>query len=274
VLVANVFPYEDHPSRMANLEFRKILESDALKLVGKLSNELAGLDESRVRTAVVAQHSPAHGLHALAEIEKPELLVVGSSHVGVAGRVMPGSTGERLLHGAGCPVAIVPRDYRTTEHELRRIGVAYNGTDESDAALHAAAEIARATGAKLLVIRVMDATMYGTPTLVGGPAYLVPDDVEPRLRKALDDAVGGLPSDVDAEAVFLAGDPVHELVDQTGTLDLLVTGARGYGPLRAVLTGGVTGRLLRDAKCPVIVLPRGVTSPLGELFAGSAGTHA
>jgi nucleotide-binding universal stress UspA family protein len=55
---------------------------------------------------------------------------------------------------------------------------------------------------------------------------------------------------------------------------VLVSGSRGYGPVRAVLTGGVTGRVLRDAACPVIVLPRGVESPLGALFAGHAGSVA
>jgi nucleotide-binding universal stress UspA family protein len=108
--------------------------------------------------------------------------------------------------------------------------------------------------------------------MAGPSSALVPSDVAQRARKLLDDAIAGLPSDVSAEAVFVDGDPAFELTDQTETLDLLVTGSRGYGPLRAVMTGGVTGRLLRDAKCPVIVLPRGVESPLGKLFASSAET--
>ena len=40
------------------------------------------------------------------------LIVVGSTHTGRAGRVLPGSTGERLLHGSPCAVAVVPTDYR------------------------------------------------------------------------------------------------------------------------------------------------------------------
>jgi hypothetical protein len=35
-------------------------------------------------------------------------------------------------------------------------------------------------------------------------------------------------------------------------------GSRGYGPLRAVLLGGVSRRLMVEAHCPVIVVPRGV----------------
>ena len=40
---------------------------------------------------------------------------------------------------------------------------------------------------------------------------------------------------------MLHGDPADELAERTSTLDLIVTGSRGYGPLRAVLVGGVSG---------------------------------
>jgi nucleotide-binding universal stress UspA family protein len=275
VLVANVFPYDDHPSRMANLGFRQVLESDALAVVRKFSADLADLGEDRVRTAVVARRSPAHGLHDLADAEHPDLIIVGSSHVGAVGRITPGSTGERLLHGACCPVAIVPKGYRESPRELRTIGVAYNGSEESSVALHMAAEVARATGARLRAIRVLDVVAYGSPAMMGGLSSVVLDeDHEEKARKALDEAVSELPSDIGCEAVFLTGDPAHELAGQTGTLDLLISGSRGYGPLRAVMAGGVTGRVLRDAACPVVVLPRGVESPLGNLFARGAGTAA
>ena len=38
--------------------------------------------------------------------------------------------------------------------------------------------------------------------------------------------------------------------------DLLFIGSRGYGPLRAVMVGGVSGRLVREAACLVVVFPR------------------
>ena len=42
-------------------------------------------------------------------------------------------------------------------------------------------------------------------------------------------------------------------------------GSRGYGPLRVVLVGGVSGKVIRSAHCPVVVIPRGAASTLGEL---------
>jgi nucleotide-binding universal stress UspA family protein len=267
VLVASTFPYDDHPGRVANLDYRQALENAAWQTVHRASAELEALGEDRVRNAVVARHSPAHGLHDLAEKEHADLVVVGSSHVGVAGRVIPGSTGERLLHGAPCPVAIVPDGYRTSAHELRRVGVAYDGSPEARAALRAGTQVARATGAELRVIRVVDTLSRTVPALMGGASFvLLSEDNEMELRAELDDAMSRLPGDASAEAVFPTGDPAHELAVQTGTLDLLITGSRGYGPLRSVMVGGVTGRVLHDAVCPVVVVPRSVESPLEPLF--------
>jgi nucleotide-binding universal stress UspA family protein len=275
IVVANTFPYDDRPSRMANTGFRHALESDATELVRDMSRELGGLGDDRVRTAVAARTSAAHGLHDVAEMEHAALIVVGSSHVGTVGRVLPGSTAERLLHGAPCPVVIVPKDYRAHSGELRRIGVAHDGSPESEAALRGAIEIARATGAGLRVIRVMDALGYSTPALMGGPGYVeLREDIEKELRSELDEAVAKIPGDVSATGEFLTGDPAHELLERTGGLDLLVTGSRGYGPLRAVMVGGVTGRVIRGAACPVLVLAHGVESPLGGLFARGAEAPA
>ena len=45
------------------------------------------------------EHVAAHALQELAEQEDAGIIVVGSSHTGRLGRVLPGSTAERLLHG-------------------------------------------------------------------------------------------------------------------------------------------------------------------------------
>src|SRR3954447_22685724 len=87
-------------------------------------------------------------------------------------------------------------------------------------------------------------------------------DLEAHFQTVLDDAVASLPADVPAEAVRLAGSPADALADYSEAIDLLVTGSRGYGPLHAVLAGGVAGRLVRLAQCPLIVVPRGVEFPL------------
>ena len=47
---------------------------------------------------------------------------------------------------------------------------------------------------------------------------------------------------------------------------LLVCGSRGYGPLRSVLLGGVSRRLVDAAHCPVLVLPREAARGVEDLL--------
>jgi nucleotide-binding universal stress UspA family protein len=268
VVVACAFPYSDIPNRAANHTYREALKSDASQTARRMADLLSNVPSERIHTAVAANPSPPHALHDLAEAEEASIVVVGSTHTGRAGRVMPGATAERLLHGAPCPVAVVPEGYRNTTHPaIAHIGVAYNGTAESKAAVAAAAEAARVLDAELTVIGVLEAELYGSPAMTGGPSYnVLRNDIEEQIRTGLDEVVAGLPVGVRGVTACLEGEPSERLITASEKLDLLVVGSRGYGPLHAVLAGGVSGRVTRGARCPVIVVPRGVEAPLGELF--------
>lgn len=90
------------------------------------------------------------------------------------------------------------------------------------------------------------------------------------LRRGLDAVSVGR----SAGGEILTGQPAEALAAASADLDLLVCGSRGYGPMRAVLLGGVSRRLAAEAHCPVIVLPRGVESSLEALIAGAPGAAA
>jgi nucleotide-binding universal stress UspA family protein len=270
VVVACAFPDSFVPRRAANAGYRDALGKDARGTAQRMRALLTGLPEERTQVRIVPNGSPAHALHDLAVAEDAALIVLGSTHTGRAGRVLSGSTGERLLHGAPCSVAIAPKDYRTyPEAPIRKIGVAYDGSPEAQAARSAAADLTRALGAGLELIGVADPAAYGTPALLGGPSVVtLLADVELHVREGLEPAAASL----HASSVVLTGSPAHELAAYSASLDVLVIGSRGYGPLRSVLVGGVSGRLVRSAQCPVIVVPRGVAAPFGELFGSAAAT--
>jgi nucleotide-binding universal stress UspA family protein len=272
IVLASAFPYNDFPSRAANLTYREALRDQAAKTVRRMVQRL-DLPEERVERIVTADMSPARMLHDAAEQVEADLLVVGHTHHGHAARVVPGATAERLLHGAPCPVAVVPDGYRSHAGPgIGRIGVAYIDTPEARAALTAAIVLARALRARLEVIT---AVPYGPGHGVIG---LAPDDLQAEVtdhaEAELEAVVKALRTEVWAEAVLLDGDPAEQLAAHSAKLDLMVMGSRGYGPLRAVLAGGVSGRVSREAHCPVIVVPRGVETPLGGLFAQPAATTA
>jgi nucleotide-binding universal stress UspA family protein len=262
MVIACAYPYTDVPSRAANAALR----DNALDTAKTMASYLAA-DPERVWTVVTANPSPAHALQKIGDTQRAALIVVGSTHAGRAGRVLPGSTGERLLHGAPCSVAVVPNGYHKRASEpIRRIGVAYNGTDEAKAAVSAATGLARALRAELEVIGVVSPEAY-TPALMAGPSVAaLRTDVERDMQKSLDAIVAEIPSDVAARSVRLTGGAAETLTERSEHLDLLITGSRGYGPLHSVLVGGVSGRLMRAAQCPVIVVPRGVQTPLAGLF--------
>ena len=96
---------------------------------------------------VVGSGSAAHGLDDVAEAEHASMIVVGSERHGARRRISPGSTGERLLHGAICPVAVAPRGFRErpVDAPIQRIGVAFVDAPEAHEALEVAG---RAGGAR------------------------------------------------------------------------------------------------------------------------------
>ena len=69
-----------------------------------------------VHRRAVADAAPARALLAAAAEADAALIVVGSSHAGFSGHVLPGSTGARLLDGAPCPVALAPQGHRLRPH--------------------------------------------------------------------------------------------------------------------------------------------------------------
>ena len=79
------------------------------------------------------------------------------------------------------------------------------------------------------------------------------------MERAVDEAVATLPPGVQAATRVVEGEPVEAIRKAVEYgVDLLVVGSRGWGPVRRVLLGSASTRLLRVAPCPVLVTPRGL----------------
>jgi nucleotide-binding universal stress UspA family protein len=203
--------------------------------------------------------SPAHGLHDVADAEGASLIVVGSTRHGARRRILPGSTGERLLHGAAHPVAVAPRAARESPGTpVQTVGCAFIDTQDGREALNWAARLAARVGGRLNVISVAGRHAEGFAPVVRREAeetYIA--EAKQRYQEALDAALAQLPSGLDATGEVLSGEVVDCLASlDDRDLDVLVCGSRGYGPVRRVLLGGVAARLVRRAAAPVVVVPR------------------
>lgn len=266
LILAAVFPYGPGPA--LGDDFERWLQEDTERLTTDVLPDLEGLN---FRIYGLGGGSPARKLHELAEDESADLIVLGSTHRGALGRVVPGSVGERLLHGAASPVVIAPRGLVDAGWQLnRKVGVAFDGSPESRVALGHAAVLAEAAGVPLRIIGVVD------PFVASPFDPAVPREVEAAaehgeaiderrhriLEEHLQQAIAELPPELDAGYEVLEGNPAEQLIALSAKLGLLVLGSRGYGPLRHVFLGGVSGAVTRGAHCPTLVVPRG--APAGD----------
>jgi len=183
------------------------------------------------------------------------------------------------MHGTPCPIAIVPAAWEAGAG-LETIGVAYVDTDEGHEALRGAHALAERAGASLRVLTAVKAglAMYGeTQARTAEQRGRDFDEVEGELRVRAEDALrratDALGDGVTVETDAFVEDPADVLIRVSRNLDLLVCGSRGYGPLRAVLLGGVSRRVTAEAHCPVIVIPRGTKASI-EALMGAAATAA
>jgi nucleotide-binding universal stress UspA family protein len=253
---------------------RRERRHEAEFIARRLSRGLHGIDVSRVHARSYPTTAPDHGLSELAASEEAALVIVGASRVNGLGDALPGGTGARLLHERAYAVAVVPRDYvARADRPIRRIGVGYDGTPEARSALVAAVAAVHAFGAELEVITVLSAQAIGArPVRTTGPGYFdFDDDFRHEANVQLDAVVGSLP--ISAEGTVLDGRPAHQLALRSRDLDLLIVGSRGYDALRAALGGGVSGRVLRDAQCPVIAVPAGRQASLSFLRVRRCADH-
>jgi len=234
------------------------LRSEALR---KLEVLTQGTDTDLL---VLGGPSPARVLHEAAVRLDAAMVVVGSTNRGPLGRVAPGSTAERLLHGARCPVAIAPIGL-AADWRPRRIGAAFIDVEEGHAALRAAAALAGAAGGTLHAMTAVEPMLWNRSAAIA--PYRVNGELESTAaaQRALDGAIGSLPVDVAATSEVVVARASDALIALSRDVDLLVCGSRGYGPLRSVLLGGVTHPLIRKAQCPVLVVPRGIEETFGEV---------
>jgi nucleotide-binding universal stress UspA family protein len=215
-----------------------------------------GVEASYLR---VDAGSAAHGLSDIVEPKDGEgvsLLVLGSRRTRGMRRTFPGSTADRLLHGAAAPVAVVPWGYADTEERaLDSVAVAFVDTPDGRVAFQHAALIALHLGARLTVLSVLPDTRV-VPGL--GESRLFAGEAQKVYQDSLDAVVASAPAGLEVTSRLLPGPVVDALSDLTfDDCDLLVCGSRGYGPVRRVLLGGVSSRVVRHSKVPVIVTPRG-----------------
>ncbi len=225
--------------------------------------------ETVAGNSVVTEGAPSvgEGLHRLAEERGADLLVVGSSRRGMFGRVLLGDDTRASLNGAPCAVAIAPSGFSAQEAPCSVIGVAYNESRESQAALASARALAERLDAKVRALEVIPMPSYAFAGPMAMPA-------PPFMDELLESAAVRMAELEGVETSARPGLSGEELAAFGAEVDLLVVGSRSYGPLKRLIHGSTSDYLMRHARCPLLILARG-SLPIGEpVGAGVAGQTA
>ena len=140
---------------------------------------------------------------------------------------------------------------------MKNILLATDGSPSARKATGAAVELAQATGGTLRVVAVWRVPVYSfgyapvdwTPELIEAERGHAQEVVEAAVRIAEE-------AGVHATAVLRQGDPAAEICEAADVCgaDLIVLGAHGWGPIKRLMFGSVSTRVLHESPCPVLVV--------------------
>ena len=141
---------------------------------------------------------------------------------------------------------------------MKRILVATDGSAPAQVAVGFGLELARQQNAAVVFVHVILGYDVVPAHAVGQNGArrreLTEADREP-LQRALAAAES---SGVPATTELLVGDPADEIVAYADSVDVdaIVVGCRGHGRIASAVLGSVSQGVLREARRPVVVVPR------------------
>ncbi len=244
VAFAGEFTYPPEVVQQLSDEAERGLEA-AVAEAGKLgarhvtSRLLAGPPWQQI--VDLAKHDPAIGL-----------IVIGTHGRSGLARVVLGSVTELVVRHAPCPVLTVRPETqpRPFSHVLYPVDLSKPAHD----AMSLAAELAQPGGAGITLLHVLE-----RPASSGDD--LDPDfhrELDARAAALLDRWTAELRTKVDAPVTQLTrigrpGAQILALLDEDPTFDLVVMGSHGHTGASRLLLGSVAEKVVRHARCLVLV---------------------
>ncbi len=239
--------------------------ADLLKNASSKLVDLKGRAERRgiAVTTRVATGIPSEEVIAAARAEDSDLIVVGTRGKTGLAHVLLGSTAERVIRGAPCPVLAVKTEPEDNEEEgalsrpvtLDRILVPVDFSDCSLDALEYAAVMAQQAKAAVMLLHVLEPVSYGLDFDLGH--FRSREDVRASWTKRLEElASSHRHFNIPIEYRLRGGFPADSILDSAQTLpcDLIVMGTHGRRGISHTISGSVAEAVLRKARCPVVAV--------------------
>jgi nucleotide-binding universal stress UspA family protein len=261
VLSVAEFPPGLNPDYLVNQQYL----ADLLKHASAQLVDLKGRAEGRgiAVTTRVATGIPSEEVISAAREEDSDLIVVGTRGKTGLAHILLGSTAERVIRGAPCPVLSVRTDSADLEDErvlarpvrLERILVPVDFSDCSLDALEYAVVVAQQAKASIMLLHVLEPVSYGLDFTLSH--VRTREHVRESWTKRLKELTSSHQhSHVAMEFQLRGGLPADSILDSAQTLpcDLIVMGTHGRRGISHALSGSVAEAVLRKSHCPVIAV--------------------
>lgn len=217
----------------------------------------------------------AYEVVSAAKTLKSDLIVLSAHGQSRLKHILIGSTAERIVRHASCPVLTVRGKTSSPTMPMlsqgkpvyaarlpwRRILVPLDFSLASLRALHEAVALAKEIGAQILLLHVVEPNPF--PTGMDGGVLTMPDNVVashakdhlPRVAKRF------VPKSIRISSLVSHGRAASVIVDvaEKNNVDLIVLSTHGHTGLERLLMGSTAEQVVRHTKCPVFVVrkPRG-----------------
>ncbi|MEX5215602.1 MAG: universal stress protein [Nitrospiraceae bacterium] len=186
-----------------------------------------------------------------------DLIVLGThGRIGLK-HILLGSTAERVLTMAPCPVLTIRQPDRGEGEgakrpiQLKHVAVPIDFSECSMEALEYGVRIAKTNGSSVTLLHILEPLSYGIDLTFGHAAEQNRQQAVARLKQAADEVQS---QGVAVRAVMRGGVPADSILDFicTSDCDLLVMGTHGRRGIAHVVKGSVAEGVLRRSPCPVL----------------------
>ena len=196
-----------------------------------------------------------------------ELVVLGTRGLRGWRHLLLGSTAQRVISHAQCPVLAVHGNDPLPPERSWRLLAATDGSPEAGQALRAAALLFAPGPADIVLLRAFEPP----PVFYSGGGEVATYQVVAGARAAADgqltqEARALAAEGIDVRPLLRDGFPPEVIVDAVAELqvDLVVLGSRGLGAVAHALMGSTAERVAQRAPAPVLVVPRRAGAALQE----------
>ena len=135
-----------------------------------------------------------------------------------------------------------------------KILVAVDGSESSKKAFDQSVYLAQKCGSKLYIVHVVLDWEYGGDSAA---TFELIDELRVKGRELLERCkTQGLKSNVQVETLLEQGDYAHEIIEvaKRNDCNVIIMGSRGMSPIKELLLGSVSLKVMHHASCPVMIV--------------------